>query len=89
MGDIARPKHFLAAVEAAAECIESIDPEAIGRIVAHPDGYPDLRVSLPELGDGESWRTNPESVCVEQHIDHSADNHADHQIWSHKAPIVR
>lgn len=59
---------YRAAVEAAAQCIESIEPEAIVSIVAHPEGYPDLRVSLPELGDGESRQTNPESVCVEQHI---------------------
>jgi hypothetical protein len=60
---------YLAAVEAAAECVKSIDPEATVSIVAHPDGYPDLRVSPPDLGDGESRQTNPESVCVEQHID--------------------
>ena len=60
---------YLAAVEAAARCIEELDSEAVVSIVTHPDGYPDLRVTLPDLGDGESRPGNPESACVEQHID--------------------
>lgn len=60
---------YLAAVEAAARCVEELDSEAVVSIVTHPDGYPDLRVTLPDLGDGESRQGNPESDCVEQHID--------------------
>jgi hypothetical protein len=60
---------YLAAVEAAARCVGELDSEAVVSIVTHPDGYPDLRVVLPELGDGESRLGNPESACVEQHID--------------------
>ncbi len=60
---------YLVAVEAAAQCIEGLDSEAVVSIVTHPDGYPDLRVTLPDLGDGESRPGNPESACVEQHID--------------------
>lgn len=59
---------FLAAVEAAARCVEELDPEAAVRIVTHPDGYPDLDVTLPELGDGES-RQDFTSTCIERHID--------------------
>ena len=60
---------YLAAVEAAARCVEELDSEAVVSIVTHPDGYPDLRVVLPDLGDGESRSGNPEGACVEQHID--------------------
>lgn len=60
---------YLAAVDAAARCVEELDPEAVVSIVTHPDGHPDLRVTLPDLGDGESRQGNSESLCVEQHID--------------------
>lgn len=59
---------FLAAVEAAARCIEERDGEATVTIVTHPDGYPDLDVTLPDLGDGES-RQDFTSTCIEEHID--------------------
>ena len=61
--------HSLAAVEAAAQCVQELDSEAVVSIVTHPDGYPDVRVALPDLGDGESRLGNPESAGVEQPID--------------------
>ncbi len=60
---------YLSAVEAAAQCIEDMDRQATVSIVTNQGGNPDLRVDLPELGDGESRQINPETVCVEQHID--------------------
>jgi len=60
---------YLAAVEATAQCVKNMEPEATVSIVTNQDGHPDLRVNLPELGDGESQQINPETVCVEQHID--------------------
>lgn len=69
-----RTKHtdadYAAAVASAAQCVEELDPEATVEIVTHRDGYPELNVTLPELGDGEddSGR-DMTSVCIERHIE--------------------
>ena len=60
---------YLAAIEAAARCIDDLDNEAVASIATGPGGYPELRVALPDLGDGESRPGNPEAACIERHID--------------------
>jgi hypothetical protein len=60
---------YLNAVEAAAQCVEELDPDAVVTITTHPDGYPDLHVDTPDLGDGERRIGEPAFVtCNERHV---------------------
>jgi hypothetical protein len=59
---------YRTAVESAAHCIEELEPDAIVRIVTHPDGHPDLDATLPDLGDGES-RQDMVPLCIERHVE--------------------
>ncbi len=61
---------YLAAVKDAAACVEELEPQARVEIVTNESGKPDLDVSMPDLGDGES-STGPDAsvICAERHIE--------------------
>lgn len=60
---------YLAAIEAAAACVEKAEPDATVTTATHPDGYPILSVEWPDLGDGQSRSEAGAFACIEQHID--------------------
>lgn len=60
---------YLAAVEAAGMCVQEASPGAVVTIETHPDGYPDLSVEWPDLGDGERSTKNSFSDCNDQHVE--------------------
>jgi hypothetical protein len=59
---------YLAALEAAALCVEALESEATVTVTTAEDGYPFLDVELPDLADGQSG-FDPSVGCIEQHVD--------------------
>ncbi len=60
---------YIAAIEAAAACVEKAEPDASATISTHPDGYPILSVDWPDLGDGQSRSEAGAFACIEEHIE--------------------
>jgi len=59
---------YLAALDAAAQCVEAAESEATVTVMTNEDGWPILDVELPDLADGQSGH-DPSVSCVEQHVD--------------------
>lgn len=60
---------YLAALEAARDCIIESEPDTVVTIGTHPNGYPELDIEAPDLGNGEQQIGVPASVtCIETHV---------------------
>ena len=60
---------YLAAVEAAGRCVQESSPDAVVTIASHSDGYPDLSVEWPDLGDGERSSRDPFPDCNNEYVE--------------------
>ena len=61
---------YLAALEAAADCVAEREPDALVSIDTHPDGYLVLHIESRDLGDGEyEIGEPPASGCRRTHIE--------------------
>ena len=61
---------YVAALEAARDCITKLEPDTVVTIGTHPDGYPYLDVDASDLGDGEQQIGAPaSSVCTDNHVE--------------------
>ena len=60
---------YRAAVEAAGRCVEEASPDAVVTITTHPDGYPDLTVEWPDLGNGEQSTRDSFSDCNNEYVE--------------------